>query len=105
MSNGYSRRKGKAGELDIVHKLGGKRVGVAYLKTPVDIDLGWAVVQVKNKSLGGSAINDCITAMEKVTEGKINKYVIFKPHRGRWLVVETLEQFKGDHGEVKGVGE
>jgi hypothetical protein len=98
MPNGYSRAKGVRGERDIKRRLGGKRVGVAYLSNPVDVDLGWAVAQVKNRSLGGTAIYDALQAMDAVTDKGINKYVIFKPKRGNWLVVETLEQFQGDHG-------
>lgn len=105
MSNGKSRSKGLRGERDIVHKLGGKRVGVAYLKNPVDVDLGWAVAQVKNKSIGGTAIYDALKAMEAVTEESINKYLVFKPRRGNWIVCETIEQFEGDHGSKIETGE
>lgn len=98
MPNGQSRRKGVRGERDITKRLGGKRVGVAYLQTPVDVDLGWAVVQVKNRSLGGTAIYDALKAMEVVTDENINKYVVFKARRGHWVACETLSQFEGDHG-------
>lgn len=101
MTNGKSRAKGLRGERDIKKRLGGQRVGVSYLQTPVDVDLGWAVVQVKNSSLGGTAIYDALKAMEAVTDEKINKYVIFKPRRGNWIVAETLDQFRGDHGSFK----
>ena len=93
----YSREKGKRGELDIVHRLGGKRVGVAYLKNPVDVDLGWAVLQVKNKTMGGSAMLTAIEEMVRVTEASVDKYVMFKAKRGQWLVVETIEQFMENH--------
>lgn len=95
----YSRNKGIYGERDIAHKLGGKRVGVSYLQSPVDVDLGWAVVQVKNRSLGGTAIYDALKAMEAVTDEKINRYVVFKARRN-WVVCETLSQFQADHGEL-----
>lgn len=45
MSNGQSREKGKRGELDIVHRLGGsaRRVGHSYIATPVDVQTDFAV--------------------------------------------------------------
>lgn len=98
MTNGKSRRKGLRGERDITKRLGGKRVGVAYLKNPVDVDLGWAVLQVRNRSLGGAAIYDAIKAMEIVTAKDINRFVVFKAKPGNWIVCETIEQFEADHG-------
>lgn len=95
MSNGKSRRKGLRGEQDITRRLGGRRVGVAYLNNPVDVETDFAVYQVRNRSLGGSAIWDALNAMVS----KKNRYVVFKPKRGIWLVVETLEQHQLDHGE------
>lgn len=96
----YSRDKGVRGERTIAKRLGGKRVGIAFLTNPVDVDLGWAVAQIKNRSLGGSAILAALNKMEAVTKKGKNRYVIFKPSHGKWLVAETLEQFEGDHGKL-----
>ena len=58
MSNGKSRAKGKRGELDVVNKLGGsaKRVGHSFVESLADVETDFAVYQVKNKTIGGSAI-------------------------------------------------
>jgi len=98
MPNGHSRAKGLRGERDIRRRLGGKRVGVAYLKNPVDVETDFACYQVKNKSLGGTSIYDALKAMEAVAPDKA-KYVVFKPRRGKWICCEFLEQHQDHHGE------
>ena len=96
----YSRDKGKRGELDAVHKLGGsaKRVGHSYIATPVDIETSWAVFQVRNRTIGGSEMASELGRLRAVVPGR-NCYVLFKV-RGKWYAVEMLEQLKGDHGDA-----
>ncbi len=57
MSNGKSRAKGKRGELDVMHKLGGsaKRTGHAFSLAP-DVCTKFGAYSIKNKTLGGGAI-------------------------------------------------
>lgn len=94
----YSRDKGKRGELDVVHKIGGKRVGISYLKNPVDVETKFACYQIKNKAVGSGAILEALEKMQRVVEKK-NIYVVFKPKRGIWLIAELLTQHVGDHGD------
>jgi hypothetical protein len=94
----YSRDKGKRGELDMAHKLGGKRVGVAYLKNPIDVQTQFACYQVKNKAVGSGAILEALDRLRRFAP-ESNLYVLFKPRRGEWLVAETLEQHQLHHGE------
>ena len=106
MSNGHSRRKGVRGEQDIAKRLGGQRVGIAYLQSPVDVATSWCVVQVKNRTVGGAIIAEALKDMEPVSPG-LNRYVVFKVQR-RWYIAETLEQFIDDRigqGEENGTGE
>jgi len=98
MPNGVSRRKGLRGEQDIRKRLGGKRVGVAYMQNPVDVETDFACYQVKNRPMGGAAILTALRGMEAVAPGR-NLYLTFKAGRGVWLVVETLEQHQAHHGE------
>lgn len=95
----YSRDKGKRGELDIGHRLGGRRIGHSFLETLVDVETKFACYQVKNKAVGSSAILEALEKLARVVSGK-NCYVIFKPKRGVWLVVESLKQHQADHGEI-----
>ena len=99
MPNGRSRAKGKRGELDLMHKLGGstKRVGHSYVATPVDVSSDFAVYQVRNKTIGGSEIATELARLEAVVPKK-NHYVAFKV-RGKWYCAESLEQHTDDHGE------
>lgn len=99
MSNGRSRRKGKEGELAVVHKLGGsaRRTGHAFLPNP-DVTTRFAVYSVKNKTIGGAVILDELKALEGQAP-QHHHYVVFKPRRGTWVIAETLEQHIGDHGE------
>jgi len=102
----YSRDKGKRGELDLVHKLGGsaRRTGHSYIATPVDVESDFAVYQVRNRTIGGSEIAYELGRLKAVAPTK-NAYVAFKV-KGKWYIAETLEQHKGDHGEMEhGVGE
>ena len=95
----YSREKGRRGEMDIARKLGGKRIGVAFASTPVDVTTAFADYQVKNKAAGSGAILEALEAMNRQTESPgRNRYVVFKPRRGVWLIAETLEQHIADHG-------
>lgn len=96
----YSRNKGVAGERNIAHRLGGKRVGVAFASTPVDVKTAFADYQVKNKAVGSGAILAALEAMERQSgDAGRNRYVVFKPRRGVWLIAETLEQHIDDHGD------
>jgi len=103
MSNGKSREKGLRGEQDATRRLGGKRVGVSYLKNPVDVETEFAVYQIKNKTMGGGAILAAIKEMERVAPGR-NMYLMFKAKRGEWLIVETLKQHQEHHGESPPTG-
>jgi hypothetical protein len=98
MPNGRSRAKGLRGEHDITKRLGGKRVGVAYLRNPVDVETDFAVYQVRNRPMGATAIYDALKAMENVAPHH-NKYVLIKPKRGVWICCELLSQHQNDHGE------
>lgn len=99
MPNGKSRNKGKRGELDLMHRLGGstKRKGHSYIATPVDLETDFAVYQVRNKTIGGSEIATELGRLEAAAPNK-NAYVAFKV-RGKWLIAESLSQHKGDHSE------
>ncbi len=95
----YSRDKGKRGELDVAHKLGGsaKRTGHSFQSAP-DVITKFAAYSIKNKTIGGGAI---LTELRKLQtlEPDRNHYVVFKPARGAWVVAELIEQHVGDHGD------
>ena len=99
MSNGKSRNKGKRGELDVVHKLGGsaERVGHSFVSSPVDVESDFAVYQVRNKTIGGSAIAFLVKNLEAIT--RKHAYAVFKV-KGKWYVAESLGQHVNDHGDV-----
>ena len=99
MTNGKSRDKGKRGELDVMHKLGGsaKRVGHSFVSSPGDVETDLAIYQVKNKTVGGSEIALELRRLEAITQK--NTYVVFKV-KGKWYVAETLGQHVDDHGDV-----
>jgi hypothetical protein len=94
----YSRDKGKRGELDIVHRLGGtaRRVGYSYIASPVDVENDFAVFQVRNRTIGGSEIAYELGRLEKLTNK--NAYVVFKV-KGKWYAAESLKQHIADHGD------
>lgn len=98
--NGKSRAKGKRGELDVVHKLGGsaRRVGHSFITSPADVETDFAVYQVRNKTIGGSEIALELGRLEEMTDLK-NAYVVFKV-KGQWIVAEFLGQHVDDHGDV-----
>ena len=100
MPNGKSREKGKRGELNLVHKLGGsaRRTGHSYIATPVDVQTDFAVYQVRNKTIGGSEIALELGRLEVFASTK-NAYVAFKV-KGKWYISESLRQHNDDHGEV-----
>lgn len=100
MPNGKSREKGKRGELDLMHKLGGsaRRTGHSYIATPVDVQTDFAVYQVRNKTIGGSEIALELGRLSAVSPEK-NQYVAFKV-RGKWYIAESLGQHTDDHGET-----
>ncbi|GAI99426.1 unnamed protein product [marine sediment metagenome] len=100
MSNGKSRAKGKRGELDLAHRLGGsaRRTGHSYIATPVDVQTDFAVYQVRNKTIGGSEIAHELGRLEAVAP-QSNQYVAFKV-KGKWYIAESLEQHTDDHGET-----
>ncbi len=89
-----SRTKGVTGERDIMHRLGGKRVGVAWAKNPVDVETDFSLVQVKNCPKGSAAILACLDAMP---DGPKARYVAVKAARGRWIICETIEQHIAHH--------
>jgi hypothetical protein len=93
MSNGKSRRKGVTGEQHIAKSLGGKRVGIAFLNNPVDVETDFAKYQVRNRNQSGNKLLDLLKAMPDDE----NNFVAFKPSRGEWLVVETLRQHQEHH--------
>jgi len=95
----YSRDKGKRGELDIVHRIGGsaRRVGHSYVSSPVDVESDFAVYQVRNRAIGGSEIALELRKLEALTEK--NAYVAFKV-KGKWYIAESLGQHIDDHGDV-----
>jgi len=99
MSDGKSRAKGKRGELDLVHRLGGsaRRVGHSYIATPVDVQTDLAVYQVRNKTIGGSEIAFELGRLRAVAPG-LNQYIAFKV-KGNWVIAESLEQHERDHGD------
>ncbi len=95
----YSRDKGKRGELDVVHKLGGsaKRTGHAFQPAP-DAVTNFAAYSIKNKTIGGGTILSELRKLQVMEPGR-NHYVVFKPLRGVWVVAELLTQHVGDHGD------
>ncbi len=99
MSNGKSRAKGKRGELDVVHKLGGsaKRTGHSFQPAP-DVVTNFAAYSIKNRTIGGAAILSELRKLQEL-EPRRNHYVVFKPGRGVWVVAELLTQHVGDHGD------
>ncbi len=99
MSNGTSQARGKRGELDIVHRLGGsaRRVGHSYIATPVDVQTDFAVYQVRNKTIGGSEVAHELGRLRAVAPA-LNCYVAFKV-KGEWYIAESLEQHEIDHGD------
>lgn len=99
MSNGRSRAKGKRGELDVVHKLGGsaKRTGHSFQATP-DAITSFAAYSIKNRTIGGATILSELRKLQELEPGR-NHYVVFKPESGVWLVAELIEQHVGDHGD------
>jgi hypothetical protein len=96
----YSRDKGKRGELDVMHRLGGsaKRTGHSFQPAP-DLTTSFAVYSVKNKTIGGSVILSELKKL-KALNSRRNHYVVFKPARGVWVVAELLTQHVGDHGDI-----
>ena len=96
----YAQGKGKRGELDVAHRLGGsaRRVGHSFVASPVDVETDWAVFQVRNRTIGGSEIAKELARLGATAPGR-NHYVVFKV-KGKWYAAETLEQLTADHGEV-----
>lgn len=93
----YSRDKGVSGERDIARKVKGKRVGVAFKHTAIDVSNGWSDIQVKNKPLSSGAILEALRQLEAESPPEKAHYVVFKARRGTWLVVERLEQHISHH--------
>jgi hypothetical protein len=96
----FSRDKGKRGDLDVVNKLGGsaRRVGRSYVPSQADVETDFAVYQVKNKTIGGSAIAGELHRLALALPEK-NTYVVFKV-KGKWYVAEAMGQHVGDYGDV-----
>jgi len=95
----YSRDKGKRGELDVMHKLGGsaKRTGYAFLPAP-DVCTKFGAYSIKNKTLGGGAILDELLKLQNQAS-HLHHFVVFKPKRGIWVIAELLTQHVDDHGD------
>lgn len=95
----YSRDKGKRGELDVVHRLGGsaRRTGHSF-QPAADVVTRFAAYSIKNKTIGDSAILSEIRQLQCLEPGR-NHYVVFKPKAGVWVVAELIEQHIGDHGD------
>jgi len=95
----YSRDKGKRGELDVAHKLGGsaKRTGHSFQPAP-DVVTNFAAYSIKNRTIGGATILSELRKLQELEPGR-NHYVVFKPARGVWVVAEFLTQHVGDHGD------
>ena len=96
----YSRDKGKRGELDVLHRLGGsaKRTGHSFQPAP-DLTTNFAVYSVKNKTIGGGTILSELKKLQAL-DLRRNHYVVFKPARGVWMVAELLTQHVADHGDA-----
>ncbi len=93
----FSRDKGRRGEQEIASLLHGKRTGIAGVVTQIDVATKFADYQVKNCNLNGTQILEALEALIKESDSKKAQYVIFKPARGKWLVVETLTQHMEHH--------
>ena len=95
----FSRDKGKRGELDVVHRLGGsaKRVGHSF-QPAADVVTRFAAYSIKNKTIGGGTILSELRKLQELEPGR-NHYVVFKPKPGVWVVAEKIEQHVGDHGD------
>jgi hypothetical protein len=95
----FSRDKGKRGELDVVHRLGGsaKRTGYSFQLAP-DVVTNFAAYSIKNKTIGGATILAELRKLQGLDPSR-NHYVVFKPARGVWVVAELLTQHVGDHGD------
>lgn len=95
----YSRDKGKRGELDVKNRLGGsaKRTGHAF-QAAADVITAFAAYSVKNKTIGGGTILSELRRLQALEPGR-NRYVVFKPKPGVWVVAELIEQHVGDHGD------
>ena len=95
----YSRDKRVRGEKDVKKRLGGsaKRTGHSFQPGP-DVTTDLAVYSVKNKTIGGGTI---LSELRKLPlEPGRNRYVVFKPAPGVWVVAEFLAQHVDDHGDV-----
>jgi len=95
----YSRDKGKRGELDVKHRLGGsaKRTGHSF-QPAADVITNFAAYSIKNKTIGGGTILSELRKLQRLEPGR-NHYVVFKPVRGVWVAAELIEQHVGDHGD------
>ena len=88
--------KGRRGELYVAKKVGGKRTGHAFVSAP-DITSKFAAYSVKFYQPTFPTILEELEKLSKLAPDK-NHYVVFNIG-GNWLVIETLNQHRGDHGE------
>ncbi len=93
----FSRDKGRRGEQQIARLLHGVRKGIAGVVTQIDVATKFADYQVKNCNLNGTAILEALEALTGESGSKKAQYVIFKPARGKWLCVSTLNQHRELH--------
>lgn len=72
MPNGKSREKGKRGELDLVHRLGGsaRRTGHSYIATPVDLFYDLSLCFYPEK-LSPQKLQGITTWLEKHSNGSV----------------------------------
>jgi hypothetical protein len=76
--------------------VGGKRTGRAFQNTP-DVTTSFAVYSVKNYQPRFTTIVNELVAL-KVLAPDLNAYVAIKV-KGKWYVVESIDQHVVDHGE------
>lgn len=95
----YSRDKGKRGELDVLHRLGGsaKRTGHSFQPT-ADVITRFAAYSVKNRTIGGTTVLAELRKLQALEPNR-HHYVVFKPARGVWIAAELLTQHVDDHGD------
>ena len=93
-----SRNKGSRGEREVLALLGSdfKRTGYAGISNP-DLSSDWACVSVKNKAIPISlkkALQEIITL--EAQEPTKEHYIVVKVARGKWLIIQRIEQFRNN---------
>jgi hypothetical protein len=91
----FSRDKGKRGELEAMHYLGGdfKRTGYAGTDNP-DLSSSWALISVKNLA-SPLSLNRCLDELAKLeTQDTTKEHFVMIKVNHVWLIVQTAEQFR-----------